>query len=200
MSSLFGGRRRLSLEDVNVDLIPIMSLFVCLIPLLVAEAVFYRVATLDVHLPPASATATEDVEPESEETGVQEILIDLGLEELVVHATLTHNPDGVAYDTYRDESTVVPFVEGAFDLELLSKTLLDLKARYSKHAKVILTISDAVLYDNIIQVMDTCRERIEEENGVRRSRTIFPDVALSEKFDETDTRLEGLRRGTKGLR
>lgn len=199
MSTLFGGRRRLSLEDANIDLTPIMSLFVCLIPLLVLEAVFYRVSTIDVHLPPASAIAMSDVE-DTEETGVQEILIDMSTEKLVLHATITHSPEGIAYDPYRDESTVIPFEDGTYDLDLLSRTLLELKGRYPKQARVILMIADSILYDNIIQVMDTCRERVYEEDGVKLTESIFPNVALSEKFDETDTRLQGLRMGTKGLK
>jgi len=199
VSSLFGGRRRLSLEDANIDLTPVMSLFVCLIPLLVLEAVFYRVATIDVHLPPASAIAREDVE-ESEETGIQEILIDMSTDKLVLHTTITHSPEGIAFDQYRDESTVIPFEEGTYDLALLSRTLLELKGRYPKHTRVILMIADMVLYDNIIQVMDTCRERVYEEEGVKRSESIFTNVALSEKFDKTDTRLQGLRLGTKELK
>lgn len=199
METLAHGRR-LTLEEADVNLTPIMCLFIVLVPLLVLEAVFERIATLDIHLPPSSAISEGAVEDEPEKTGIQEIQILLEPEGLVLNATVTHTPQGDALDVYRDESVTIPLKDNNYDLAVLRESVLSLKTRYPKHKKVILVINNTILYDDIIQVMDTCRENVEDEAGLIKREEIFPDVALSEKFDDSDTKLEGLRVGTAGVR
>ncbi|MFC1889489.1 biopolymer transporter ExbD [Thermodesulfobacteriota bacterium] len=198
MESLAHGRR-LTLDEAEVNLTPIMCLFIVLVPLLVLEAVFERIATLDIHLPPSSAISEGDVEDDDEETGIQEIQILVEPGGLVLNATMTHTPQGGALDVYQNESVTISLKDNNYDLDMLRESVLSLKTRYPKHKKVILVINNTILYDDIIQVMDTCRENAEDEAGIIKRTEIFPDVALSEKFDDSDTKLEGLRLGTAGV-
>ena len=68
-------KRRTSTREVlvtDVDLTPIMCLFIILVPLLLLSAVFERLSALQVHLPEAS-TIEEAEKSEEGPTGIVEL-------------------------------------------------------------------------------------------------------------------------------
>ena len=85
----------------DVDLTPIMCLFIILVPLLLLSAVFERLAALQVHLPEAS-TIEETEKPKEGPSGIVELRLLLREDGLGLEGTLSHDPSGKEKDTYED--------------------------------------------------------------------------------------------------
>ena len=94
------GNRKTSTRQVlhaDVDLTPIMCLFIILVPLLLVSAVFERLSALQVHLPEASTIEeTEEAKEAKEEepTGIVELRLLVKEDGLGLEATLSHDPSG----------------------------------------------------------------------------------------------------------
>ena len=194
------GRGKRGIREVlsaDVDLTPIMCLFIILVPLLLLSAVFERLASLEVSLPAAS-TLEETSKADKGPTGIVELRLLIGEKALVLEATLSHDPSGKEKDTYEDIRYEIPVKGEAFDLEALRQRLISLKAAYPKQEEIVFVVDDKVSYDMIVHTMDTCREQIYAEDGERKSRPLFPSIALSEAFVE-GSGYEGIRLGTHEL-
>ncbi len=184
------------LPPVDVDLTPIMCLFIILVPMLLLTAVFERLAALKVRLPQASTL--EARESPLDPSGIVELRVLVQEAGLAVEATLSHEPSGEEMDLYRDIRYEVPLQDGQYDMPTLQSILKDIKSRYPKHEEAVLLVEDAVSYDTMVQTMDTCREEFFLEDGERKRHSIFPIVVLSETFAE-EKGFEGLREGTRAI-
>jgi len=181
----------------EVDLTPIMCLFIILVPLLLLTAVFEKLSALKLSLPMASSfEATE--EPREDPSGMVELRLVVQKDGLELNGTISHDKYGKEKETYEDILHELPAVEGAYDLVGLQKLLKDLKQKYPRHEDIVFLIDDMVSYDVIVQAMDTCREEIHLEGAKRKSRLLFPNITLSEAFSEEGD-YEGIRKGTRAI-
>jgi len=185
------------IKAINVNLVPMMSLFCILVPILLVTATFEQLSALKAHLPQASTIAREG-KPEAQPTGIVELRVAIHDNGLQVDATLSHTPDGRERETYEDVLYEIPIKEQEYDLDRLRRVLLDLKQQYPRHEEIVLLIDDTIPYDVIVQTMDTCREEVFAEKGEKRRRVLFPNIALSEAFDESKG-FEGIRKGTREI-
>jgi biopolymer transport protein ExbD len=193
-------QRKTSTREVlaaDVDLTPIMCLFIILVPLLLLSAVFERLSALQVHLPEAS-TIEDTEKPEEGPTGIVELRLLVQVDGLGLEGTLSHDPAGKEKELYEDISYDFPMQGDLYDLDRLRETLRDLKGKYPRHEQIVFLVDDKVSYDIIVQAMDTCRLDDYVEEGRKRSRPLFPEIALSEPFSEDGT-FEGLRKGTREI-
>ena len=199
MKPSLGGKRHLTREvlSANVDLTPIMCLFILLVPLLLMTAVFERLAALKAFLPEAS-TLAETGNKAKEPTGIVELKLFVREDGLELEGTLSHDPGGKEKENYEDVRYSLPLESDRYALEELQRILKKFKHDYPRHEEIVFLIADGVTYDVIVQAMDTCREEIYEENGQKMSRSLFPAIALSEPFKE-DGVFEGLRKGTREI-
>ena len=181
----------------DVDLTPIMCLFIILVPLLLLSAVFERLSALQVHLPEAS-TIEETEKSEEGPTGIVELRLLVKVDGLGLEGTLSHDPAGKEKELYEDMGYDFPMQGDLYDLDKLRETLRDLKGKYPRHEQIVFLVDDKVSYDIIVQAMDTCRLDYYVEEGRRRSRPLFPEIALSEPFSE-EGNFEGLRKGTREI-
>ncbi len=180
-----------------MDLTPIMCLFIILVPLLLLSAVFERLAALQVHLPEAS-TIEETEKPKEGPSGIIELRLLLKEDGLGLEGTLSHDPSGKEKEIYEDLSYDFPLRGDLYDLDGLQQSLLELKRQYPRHEEIVFIVDDKVSYDVIVQAMDACRREYYAEEGKKRSRPLFPEIALSEPFSEEGD-FEGLRRGTREI-
>jgi biopolymer transport protein ExbD len=195
----FPPRRKMhtgQVQDADVELTPLMCLFMILVPLLLVTAVFERVTALKVNLPQSSTL--EETEKPKEPTGVVELQVLLQEGGLSVLGTLSHDPSGKEKEIYEDFRYDIPLANGEYDLPKLQEILKDIKQRYPKHEEVVLLVEDRVSYDAIVQCMDTCREEFFLEDGEKKRNPIFPSVVLSESFSE-EKGFEGVREGTREI-
>jgi|YNPNPStandDraft_1061719.scaffolds.fasta_scaffold44050_2 biopolymer transport protein ExbD len=198
-------RRRYSQRsgiDANVDLVPMMCLLCILIPMLLVTAAFEQLAALRTHLPKASTLAGGAGEGAPAEqktpTGIVELRVAIHDNGLRVEATVSHTPEGVEKEAYEDIYYDIPIKGQEYDLDRLRAVLVDLKRRYPRHDEVVLLVDDAIPYDTIVQTMDTCREELYAEGGKKKRTILFPNIALSEAFDESKG-FEGIRKGTREI-
>lgn len=183
--------------SADVDLTPVMCLFIILVPLLLLSAVFERLAALQVRLPEAS-TLEETKPPEEGPTGIVELRLLLREDGLGLEGTISHDPSGGEKETYEDVLYDFPLQGDRYDLEGLQQSLRELKRQYPRHEGIVFLVDDKVSYDVIVQAMDACRQYFTIEDGEKRGIPLFPEIALSEPFSE-EKGFEGLREGTRQI-
>ncbi|OGS37211.1 MAG: hypothetical protein A2293_15140 [Elusimicrobia bacterium RIFOXYB2_FULL_49_7] len=146
-------------EDVDLDVTPVMNLLVVLIPFLVSMAVFTQISAISFSLPPAmeegdANSASDQKAGEQETLDISIALTDAGL-------------------TVTGTGQVMPLIakrNGKYDLDALNKVLRAVKIRYPKQEDIVLIIEQEVLYEDIVGVMDLCRD------------AHFPNIGLSGGF------------------
>lgn len=136
-------------EMVDLDITPVMNLFMVLIPFLVSMAVFTHIAAIDFSLPPAQAEGGEAVESK----------------ELDISIVIT--PGGYRIVGTGKKLELVPTVRGQYQFDKMRSLLKAIKFEYPSQKSVILVMDANIVYDDIIRFMDICRE------------SQFPDIGLS---------------------
>ncbi|PLX44791.1 MAG: hypothetical protein C0609_04920 [Deltaproteobacteria bacterium] len=148
-------RRRKETSDVELTLIPVMSLLVVLVPMLLQTAVFEQVAAVELNLPSVD-TATFLEQPDPAE----------------IKASLSLAVTNEGFQLISDEDVLkrLPLADGKFQFEKLAAELKGLKEkRFAHQQAIILLIEDEVVYDDIIHTMDECRP-------------YFPGVSLADRI------------------
>ncbi|MBN1600805.1 MAG: biopolymer transporter ExbD [Chitinispirillaceae bacterium] len=139
-----------SVVPFDLDVTPVMNLFMVLIPFLVSMAVFTHIAVVDFSLPPAQSENSEG----SEETKELDISIVVTVQGFRIVGT------GKKLD-------LIEKSRGQYQYEQLRILLKAIKFQYPSQKSVVLVLESDILYDDIIKFMDICRE------------SQFPDIGLS---------------------
>lgn len=117
-------------------LIPVMNLFLLILPLVIQNAYLQKLTTLEMQLPSiseASAGATPDAK----------ILLDLKADSLFIYVNDAQFSD-------------IPLTPG-FETELAGK-LKELKAKNPAKSEIILKVAPLVKYELVVNVMDECKK------------------------------------------
>jgi biopolymer transport protein ExbD len=138
------------IELFDLDVTPVMNLFMVLIPFLVSMAVFTHISVIDFSLPPSQAA-------DGESTGESK--------ELDISIVIT--AEGYRIVGTGKKLDLVPKVYGQYQYEQLRVLLKAVKFQYPSQKSVVLVMEADVLYDDIVKFMDICRE------------SQFPDIGLS---------------------
>jgi|Deesub1362B_J571_1020462.scaffolds.fasta_scaffold11992_3 biopolymer transport protein ExbD len=135
------GRSRRNL-DAEVNIIPVMNIFVILIPFLLLTATFVRIAIIDLALP-------------SLEKGTQ-----LSEEELknLTLLVVSIKPEGFEVKTSEKTYPIIPVRNGQYDYSALQRRLKEVKKKYPELEDVVISPASAIQYKIIIKVLDYCRE------------------------------------------
>lgn len=137
-------------EMVELDVTPVMNLFMVLIPFLVSMAVFTHLAVIDFSLPPAQSEEASQG-GESKELDISIVVTNKGFRIVGTGKKLD----------------VVPRMRGNYQYDRLRMLLKAIKFQYPSQRSVVLVLEGDVLYDDIVKFMDVCRE------------SQFPDIGLS---------------------
>jgi biopolymer transport protein ExbD len=159
-------RRRASEEDTELNMVPIMNMFMVLIPFLLMSASFIHIKAINTSVP-VHASKTKSDAPEVSDIKVT-VMLALGEKKLGVSATA----DGLSaaqLSEFEKDISLASGMEGAGDS--LKGILKDIKTRYPKSDTVILVPDAAILYEQIIKTMDMARNSEEDD--------LFPNVVLS---------------------
>jgi len=164
-------------EVSDINLIPVMNLFVTLIPFLLLGAAFVHVGVIPASLPTTeekSSAASED-DVDNEPTSVT-IKLQFRAGELSI---LADNPE-VEPEKLAALSATIPLpAEGPLgeSLETMTGALHRVKQAYPDSDTMILMPERTIAYQRLVQVLDAARE-IELEGG--NKTPLFPVVVLSE--------------------
>ncbi len=146
------GRER-NFKEVDVNIIPVMNIFLLLIPFLLLTAAFVQLAVVELSLP----SLNKDSQQQQIQRDPQKlVLVILGIKE---NKFQLKSP-GFKFDPINK-------VNDQYNYRLLIEQLKQIKIKYPYAEDIIISPDSRVEYDIIIKVMDRCRE-----NG-------FSNVSLS---------------------
>ncbi len=161
-----GRMRRSREEDPDVNLIPIMNMFMVLIPFLLMSASFFHVKAINTSIPVhASTPAKAEIQKEKVKITV---ILEIKEDQLRISA-MADTPNDVALSQVR---TVIPRLPGSeISAAELAAQLKKLKAGYPDSDTMILIPDADISYREIIRAMDCARSYESEQ--------LFPNVVLS---------------------
>ncbi len=167
-------RRMVQIEEMELDIKPVMNLMVVLIPLLLAGSEFTKLAIKELNLPPAKGgNGGGDEAPKETEKklGLKIIITDLGF-------TIA-NDFMVMQGAEEGKPTVPRLADGSYDYEDLKAKLIEIKEKvqgkgFSDERMAVITAEPQVEYQILIKIMDKI-ETYEKDGEIRE---LFPQVAF----------------------
>ncbi len=167
---------RAAKEPADINLTPVMNLFVVLIPFLLLSAAFYHVGVIPTSLPSQSPGPGDDAEPNLKKVTVN---LKIDEQEVSISASNGHLPP----ETLSEVAMTIPHMsDGKPDLETLGKALYSIKSLYPDSDTVVVLPANGVTYKTVVKVLDTAREpkqEATEEGGEDKSIPLFPVAVLS---------------------
>jgi biopolymer transport protein ExbD len=159
-------RRRRPEEDTELNMVPIMNMFMVLIPFLLMSASFIHLKAINTSVPVHADTSENnlDSQPDAKVT----VMLSLGEKALRVTASGTGIPEA----KLSEMETSITLEGGIAAVEgRLKESLANIKARYPGSDTIVLVPDASILYDDIIRTMDMARSTDETD--------LFPNVVLS---------------------
>ena len=143
---------------LDLNMAPLLSLFVALIPMLLLTAMFQKVGIVNLYLPTLEEALLQDAEidPATDFT-------------LAVAVTL--NEIKLLKD---QEVLVTESLEEGLKLDRLIQELTVLKDTYPDKRDAVLLLDGDILYETIIEIMDAVR--------INGARELFPDISLADRI------------------
>jgi len=161
-----GRIRPKSEEDTELNMVPIMNMFMVLIPFLLMSASFYQIKAINTSVPVHADTHADNFSNSEKE----KITVVLELKEKEIRISgLSETPNDLFLSELKMVISRQPDKEASTD-ELVS-FLKALKSRYPASDTLILIPDEEVLYREIVQTMDSARN-FETER-------LFPNIVLS---------------------
>ncbi|WP_075188065.1 ExbD/TolR family protein [Teredinibacter haidensis] len=166
--SALGSRRKRTDPDVEINMVPIMNMFLVLIPFLLMSSSFLNLKAIDASVPVRSeSSVSQDKTKESDivvtaviKLNYKEIRISVTSDELT-EIQLSELDKKIEWKKERDDKMVIR----------LSSALQNIKAKYPKSNTIILSPGDDVVYEDIVNVMDVAR--------TLGDQSLFPIVVVS---------------------
>ncbi|MCK4846417.1 MAG: biopolymer transporter ExbD [Deltaproteobacteria bacterium] len=160
-------RRHKSTLDEEINLIPVMNLFMVLIPFLLLTAVFAKTAVIDIYLPAAAIASNDKVVKKA--ASAPTIV-------LTIHVT----KKGFRFTGLGKGIGEIKTANNKYDFTALSKELVKLKEKYPTKEEVILLFEAATSYEVVVKMMDTTRELIEKKGEKSTRKHLFPLVSVGQ--------------------
>jgi len=155
--------------DVEVDMVPIMNMFLVLVPFLLMSASFLHIKAINTSVPVlGSASKEKHVDPSLKTTVVLEL--NKTAMALSLNADTIEPKEAAKWRRQFSKKD-----DDAFPLELLADHLGQIKNAYPASDTLIIVPNGDVLYETIIQTMDVARYKDSETK-------LFPNVVISGKI------------------
>ncbi len=151
--------RRRQKEAPEIEMTTFMNLMVVLIPFLLITAVFSHIQIVELDLPSAKSKA-----PATPTFRVEVVVRKAGLEIM----------DGAKV------IAAFPKTGDAYDLSKLSEYLVAIKGQYPEKDDASVLLEPDVLYDHLIQVMDTVRSVETHDGGQTTRADLFPAISIGD--------------------
>ena len=162
-------RKNNKVEDLN--LIPLMNLFVTMIPLLLLTAAFYHIGMVSVSVPTQSE-AESDVATGKTSVTINVRMSDQGL-------TLTASSSTLGESELKSLDTFISKKAGKHDLSRLTQALERIKRKYEQSDTMMLVPSSNTGYEEMIATMDAARNMEVPYQGKKRKIPLFPVVVVT---------------------
>ena len=157
-------------EEMEVDLIPVMNLFVVLIPFLLLAAAFYHVGVIPTSLP-SQTDGTSDIAADT-----RSVTVNLQIED----GRIALSASNAALDEETLAQLSMEIADG--ELDLLRTALYQIKTLYPDSDTVVVLPAAGVSYQEVVAVLDAAREiTLDAGTPEERKLPLFPVVVLSRK-------------------
>jgi len=166
------------IDEMHINITPMMNLMVVLIPLLLSSAEFVRLGIIELNLPPAASGEKVEMEKEIPEEQLKEL-------DLTVTVTdqgffISSSLAVLAGDEANKPS--IPMNNGQYDFEKLTAKLYEIKhkagSKFSDANEIIIMAESDITYQTIVKTMDASRKTEIEGKEV----ILFPNVSFSARI------------------
>ena len=163
-------RRRKTEEDIDVNMVPIMNMFLVLIPFLLMSASFLHIKVINTSVP----VSAESNHLDSKAKDIKVTVI-AEIKEGGIHlSAISDSPKSREVDKWK--SQIKKDSQNEYPFNWMAVYLQEIKEKYPASDTIIIIPDDNVLYDTIIQAMDAARY---SQSNVS---SLFPNVVLSGKL------------------
>jgi biopolymer transport protein ExbD len=145
-------------EDTEVDVAPVMNMFIILVTFLISMAVFTHMAILEFSLPPNVGTGLD----QSQGKPKLKLTVRLGSDFIGI----------VSGDKLLDS---LPVAGGAFPFDTLAARIKTRRAETAIQDEIIIASLDEIAFKQVVRVMDICREAGFAKVGLS-SATVDPEA------------------------
>ena len=163
--SIFSKGRRKSDDDTELNMIPIMNIFLVIIPFLLTSISFFHIKAISTSVPVMADSSQQSLKSEKIKLTV---IVELQQNNMRLSAT-SDEIDPQELDQF-DQLFGLP-QKGVYPLQELNEYLQSIKRTYPQSDTLILIPDEGVIYESIIQAMDAAR--------TFNSTSLFPNVVLS---------------------
>ena len=162
-------RRRIKKEDmVELDMVPIMNMFLVLIPFLLMSASFFQLKAVNASVPVLSQGKAQ--ETTTQETIRLTVVVEIG--KAAIHlSALSQEADENLLSTLERTFAVT---DSGYPFPAFSAYLVELKQTYPKSDTLIVVPENSVRYETIVATMDAAR--------YEATSPLFPRVVISGKL------------------
>ncbi len=176
-------RRHLKVEEMELDIRPVMNLMVVLIPILLSSAVFTKLAIRELNLPPAKGGNTSITTNKPDELEKKLNLTVLISKKGFYLASASGYLTGEGNTTDTEAPPAIPLKEdGSYDYEALQKKLVEIKEKiagqgFADENNILISAEKDIAYKYIVKVMDYVSTYTDNE-GVEQP--LFPGIAIGQ--------------------
>ena len=164
MSNISKGRRNRE-DDTELNMIPIMNIFLVIIPFLLTSVSFFHIKAISTSVPVMADSTDTLAKPEK-------IKLTVIVEMRQVDMRLSATADELEpQELEQFEQVINQEIKGVYPLERLNEYLRSIKRTYPASETIILIPHENVRYESIIQAMDAARNF--------NNKSLFPNVVLS---------------------
>ncbi len=128
-----------AVEETELNIVPVMNTFLILIPFLVSMAVFAHVAIIPVNLPPDAGMGK-------------------GAGKKDLKLTVAVARDGFRLALGEELLDSLGLKGETFDYEGLRASLARIRPNLQQQDQAIVAVSDGIVFDQVVQIMDAARE------------------------------------------
>jgi len=155
-------RKRGREETPGLDVTTFLNLMVVLIPFLLISAVFSRVTILELTVPTSAGGSAVN----TPNFAIEVIVRKAGLE--------IANGSSV--------EAAFPKKDDQYDMDMLSKMLMRLKAKYPEKEDATVLLEPEIEYDYLVQVMDVVRGVQIQVEGTEEAEKVvlFPEISIGD--------------------
>ncbi len=160
-------------QEVELNLTPIMNLFVAMIPFLLMCASFFSVSVINASVPVESAEGDSDIaKGEDKVTLAVEVRRGTGYK-------VSLQSDTLGEATLDPLETELPNKGVKFDFEGLADYADFLKQKYPKSDTAMVLPEREIFFEDIVGTMDALREKVTMEGKDEVHTVLFPSIVLS---------------------
>jgi biopolymer transport protein ExbD len=163
--SIFTKGRKNSDDDTELNMIPIMNIFLVIIPFLLTSVSFFHIKVISTSVPVMADSTHVSVKPEKIKLTV---IVEMRQADMRLSAT-AEELDLQGLEQF--DQLIKLQAAGMYPLIKLNEYLQSIKNTYPASDTLILIPDETVIYESIIQAMDAARNFNESP--------LFPNVVLS---------------------